>query len=67
MYLNLGKVRDKIVENLEMSHRPPREGGLCTSDLELFKKWKFNENISDEKSDTLTPEVCERYEIFNFH
>lgn len=53
--MKLEDVRDKIVENFEKIQ--PREGVLCAGDLELFKKWKFSENITDEKSDHLTPEV----------
>lgn len=47
------KIRDVIIQNhLEGQTKPLCP--LCNEDLKLFQNWKFDDNITDDKANTLT-------------
>lgn len=48
------KVRDQIIESFQRRDRDRHLSQLCGEDLELLKRWNWNQNITDSFSNFLT-------------
>lgn len=43
----LEDLRDEIIGNYEKRHSKPAIGAMCESDLDLLKRWHWNQYVLD--------------------
>ncbi|KAL3272404.1 hypothetical protein HHI36_013880 [Cryptolaemus montrouzieri] len=55
----LVNLREEIVKNYEERRSFPDKGRLCREDLDLLKRWNWNESLSENKEKVLTSQGIE--------
>jgi hypothetical protein len=50
----LSRVHDEIIKNYDERRSFPDKGRLCPEDLDLFRRWRWNETVNDRNSNALT-------------
>ncbi|KAF5284394.1 hypothetical protein FQA39_LY17069 [Lamprigera yunnana] len=56
---NLNNIRQQILINYEQRQTYPRTGKMCEEDLDLFRKWRWNDTITEDKAFMLTSQGVE--------
>lgn len=59
MMRNINKLHEDIIRNHEQRRTYPDKGRLCPSDYDLFKRWRFNESISERNANSLARQGVE--------
>lgn len=56
---NLQQLRDEIIDNYDQRRSFPDRGALCDTDLAGFRNWQWNNSITEDEDQFLTPQGWE--------
>lgn len=50
-------MRNEVIDNYEKRRTKPDVGALCEGDLDLLKRWNWNQNTTEQYEEYLTVQV----------